>query len=135
MPTLLCIDDVPQGLALRKLVLEEKGYEVLTASDGPTGITIARQDPIDAVILDYKMPGMMGDEVAEILKRERPNVPIVLLTGVDSGLPDMLLRMIDAYVGKGQDAAVLLNAIEQVLRHNKAKPMRRVVPHQRSRAS
>jgi CheY-like chemotaxis protein len=80
MPTLLCIDDIPQGLALRKLMLGEKGYDVLTACDGPTGIEMARQNPIDVVVLDYKMPGMTGDEVAEIIKRERPEVPIILLS-------------------------------------------------------
>ncbi len=62
MPTILCIDDIPQDLALRKLMLEDKGYTVLTACDGPSGIELARLNLIDAVILDYRMPGIAGHE-------------------------------------------------------------------------
>jgi len=129
MPTLLCIDDIPQGLALRKLMLGEKGYDVLTACDGPTGIEMARQNPIDVVVLDYKMPGMTGDEVAEIIKRERPEVPIILLTGVECGLPETLLRMIDAYVGKGEGSAALFSAIQRALKHRERKPITRTAPN------
>jgi CheY-like chemotaxis protein len=89
-PTLLCIDDIPQGLAFRKLILQEKGCEVLTASDGPTGIELARQKAIGAIILDYRMPGMAGDEVAEILKRERPEFP---KSGANSAVQELLSRL------------------------------------------
>ena len=81
MPTILCIDDIPQVLLSRKALLETRGYEVLTADDGPCGIEVARRYPINAVLLDYDLPGMMGDEVAVILKREHPKLPIVILTG------------------------------------------------------
>ena len=43
MPTILYIDDVPQALVLRKSILEERGYQVLTASEGLKGIEIARE--------------------------------------------------------------------------------------------
>src|SRR5690348_5627268 len=134
MSKLLCIDDIPEGLALRSLMLEAKGYEVLTACDGPTGIAMARENAVDAVVLDYKMPGMMGDEVAATLKREHPDLPIVLLKGVEVGLPEVLLRMIDAYIGKGQPSTVLLTAIQQVVEQKKAKPCSRTAPKTKSKA-
>jgi CheY-like chemotaxis protein len=70
---------------------------------------------VDAVVLDYKMPGMDGAQVAEVLRREHPTIPIVLLTGVALEVPETLLRMVDAYVRKGENAEVLLSAIAQVL--------------------
>jgi CheY-like chemotaxis protein len=60
MPTILCIDDQPVGLAIRKALLESKGYKAVTAENGPDGIAFARKHQIDAVVLDYRMPGMYG---------------------------------------------------------------------------
>ena len=56
MPTLLFVDDHPQALAIRKMLLETKGYAILTADDGPSGIALLREHTVDAVVLDYKMP-------------------------------------------------------------------------------
>ena len=61
MPTILCVDDIPQALTLRKGVLETSGYTVLTAVDGPSAIELSREHAIDDVVLDYNMPGMKGD--------------------------------------------------------------------------
>ncbi len=116
MPTVLYIDDVPQALAIRKSMLESQGYDVLIASDGLTGIETARSHHIDAVLLDYDMPEMRGDEIATILKREQPQVPIIVLTGNSWDVPEMLLRISDGCVEKGAGPAVLLDAVEQALK-------------------
>jgi two-component system sensor histidine kinase/response regulator len=116
VPTILCIDDVLQGLFLRQSVLENHGYEVLTASDGLSGIQMARNHPVDAVLLDYDMPGMMGDEVAGLLKREHPSLPVIILTGFLPSIPERLLRTADGCVQKGGGQAALLRAIERVLK-------------------
>jgi len=118
MPTILYIDDVPQALVLRKSILEERGYQVLTASEGLKGIEIAREHLIDAVLLDYDLPGMRGDEVAELLKREHPMLPIIVLTGHAWDIPEMLLRISDGVVEKGEGVAVLLMAIKKVLKRH-----------------
>ena len=122
MATLLCVDDHPQALAIRKMLLETKGYTVLTADDGPSGIQVVGEHRVDAVVLDYKMPGMDGAQVAEVLRREYSTIPIVLLTGVALEVPETLLRMVDAYVRKGESAEVPLSAIEQVLGRRTRKP-------------
>jgi len=70
--TLLCIDDEETGLKLRKLLFEREGHQVLTAADGTSGIDLFKTQPIDAVILDYRMPEMDGAAVAEKLKELRP---------------------------------------------------------------
>src|SRR5438874_5682636 len=120
MATILCIDDLPDGLAIRKLLLEIKGYKVLTAPNGPTGIKLAEEHDIDVVVLDYRMPGMDGEHVAEVLKGQHPQVPIVLLSGVPE-LPDHIFPLIDAYVQKGDVTDVLLTAIEEVM-NGRRKP-------------
>src|SRR6266568_2118788 len=66
---LLCIDDEVNGLAVRKMVLENEGYRVLTAESGKAGLEIFVLQRVDLVILDYAMPGMNGDQVAIELKR------------------------------------------------------------------
>ena len=78
MPRILCIDDQSAGLAVRKQLFQSKGYEVLTAADGPSAIALTRQYDLDLVILDYRMRGMDGEEIATILKAENPARPIVL---------------------------------------------------------
>jgi len=116
MPTILCIDDVLQGLFLRQSVLENHGYGVLIASDGVLGIEMARNHRIDAVLLDYDMPGMKGDEVAGVLKRTYPALPVIILTGFRSSIPETLLRMSDGCVQKGEGQFALLRAIERVIK-------------------
>ena len=78
--TVLCIDDEPNGLVVRKAILRNKGYEVLTALSGPEGLKLFKANPIDAVVLDYAMPGMDGGQVAAELKRLNPDIKILLLS-------------------------------------------------------
>lgn len=113
--TILCIDDDPDTLKLRKLLLESSGYSVLTVPSGSDGVDVARQsNKIDLVVLDYLMPGMAGDQVADELKRYCPDLPLVLISAVEQ-LPDGLVRKVDAYVQKGQDPEILLAVIGQLL--------------------
>ncbi len=74
-PVILCIDDEELGLEIRKLVLEREGFTVLTARDGLTGLSIFDTQPIDAVVLDYAMPGLDGGQVAAILRKRQADIP------------------------------------------------------------
>ncbi len=111
---LLCVDDEPTGLLVRKLLLETVGYTVLTASNGPEAFTIVQKKPVDAVILDYLMPGMDGGVVAVRLREMKPSVPILMLSAYVV-LPTDALRAVDAFVTKGQSPDVLLNSIAALL--------------------
>ncbi len=71
LKTILCIDDHWNGLIGRKMFLENNGYEVLQASGGDEGLKLFQSHAVDAVVLDYQMPGMKGDVVAKKMKRDQ----------------------------------------------------------------
>src|SRR6202166_4701276 len=81
--TILCIDDHWNGLIGRKMLLEQSGYEVLATTGGAQGLELFLSRPVDAVVLDYQMPGMNGDVVAAKIKRINTQVPIMLLSGYE----------------------------------------------------
>ena len=114
VPTILCIDDEVLGLEIRKVVLEREGYVVHTATDGPTGIRVFRQHPVDAVVLDFAMPGMDGGAVATALREIRPNIPILLLSAYLT-LPEDVQRMVTLVANKGDGAMALLQNVRKIL--------------------
>lgn len=112
---LLCVDDDPEILKLRKLLLESSGYSVVTATSGEAGLEVLAQGPgVDLVLLDYLMPGMKGDELAQELRRKYPRLPLVAVSAVGQ-LPRSLLDATDATIQKGQDPEVLLSTISTIL--------------------
>jgi CheY-like chemotaxis protein len=114
VPTILCIDDEVLGLEIRKVVLEREGYVVHTATDGPTGIRVFRQQPVDAVVLDFAMPGMDGGAVATALREIRPSIPILLLSAYLT-LPEEVQRMVTLVANKGDGAVALLQNVRKIL--------------------
>lgn len=83
---ILIIDDEPNLLAAMDRTLGRKGFRVVTAPNGQNGITLARRQHPDLIILDLSMPGMGGEEVAIRLKDDpqTAEIPIVFLTGLFS---------------------------------------------------
>ena len=69
---ILCVDDEVVGLRVRKILLERAGYQVLTAADGHSGMELFATQPVDAVVLDYAMPGMHGGDVAKKMRQAKP---------------------------------------------------------------
>jgi CheY-like chemotaxis protein len=111
---ILCVDDEVVGLRVRKILLERAGYNVLTAENGTSGIEIFTAEPIDAVVLDYAMPGMHGGEVAKKMRQTKPEVPILLLSAY-VGLPDEVSALVDIYMTKGEGAPALLDKLGNLL--------------------
>jgi CheY-like chemotaxis protein len=110
----LCVDDELVGLQVRKILLERAGYQVLTAQDGPSGLEIFSSEPIEAVVLDYSMPGMHGGEVAVRMRQIKSQVPILLLSAY-MGLPTEVTSLVDLYMTKGEGAPVLLEKLSSLL--------------------
>ncbi len=113
--TILCIDDEADILLLRRKLLESHGFRVITALSGPEALRrLGEELPVDLVLLDYVMPEMNGDEVAEELKRRNPKLPVIMMSGHPE-LPSSLLERVDGYVRKGQDPEVVLRVIHRTL--------------------
>ena len=80
----LVIDDEPILLALMRETLEQAGYETVGASDAARALALLEDETICLVVSDIVMPRLTGIELLEKVQRERPSVPVLLVTGVDS---------------------------------------------------
>ena len=112
--TILCIDDHWNTLIGRKKLLEQNGYEVLEASAGDEGLKLFRSRNVDAVVLDYQMPGMNADMVAAKMKSINSHVPIMLLSAYGP-LPKNKLRSVDSFLSKSQPPTILLSTLQGLL--------------------
>jgi len=112
--TILCIDDHWNGLISRKMLLESNGYAVLEATGGDEGLKLFVSHSVDAVVLDYQMPGMNGDVVAAKMKRIKSHVPILLLSAYEP-LPKNKLEAVDSFRSKSQPTKILLLTLQDLL--------------------
>jgi len=110
--TILCLDDDVAILRYEKMLLEKHGYAVITAASAQQGLRLATMCECDAVLLDYEMPGMNGNEVASEIKRIRPDLSIILLSG--SEVPTYALALVDAFVPKLEASRELLPMIAEL---------------------
>jgi CheY-like chemotaxis protein len=120
-PVILCIDDEDLGLEIRKIVLEREGFTVLTAHDGLTGLSIFESEPVDAVILDYAMPGLDGGQVAIILRQRKPDIPILMLSAYVA-LPADVMSVVNFSATKGDGAFSLVNKLRELLANAPHRP-------------
>ena len=77
--TILVVDDEARIVKLVRDYLERAGFDVLTAGDGETALTLARVEQPDLIVLDLMLPGVDGLDVCRRLRRES-SVPIIMLT-------------------------------------------------------
>ena len=100
---ILIVDDDKSITTVYKMILEEQGYNVHTASSGKEAISFT-EPSYDLVILDIKLPDIMGDQVAKVMKERRMADNIVLMTGypelgdcintLDVGIQEILIKPI-----------------------------------------
>ena len=112
--TILCIDDQWNRLIASKMLLERNGYTVLEATDGSEGLRLFLSHAVDAVILDYQMPGTNGGAVAAEMKSLKSNVPIMMLSSYGP-LPKSKLKSVDVLLSKSQPPRFLLSALKELL--------------------
>jgi CheY-like chemotaxis protein len=81
-PVILCVDDEKPALFVRSAVLKSAGYEVLTASSAGEALQVFSENKVDLVITDHLLAGATGTALAKEIRDLRPQVPIVILSGV-----------------------------------------------------
>ena len=108
MARILCVDDEPPNLSLLEAILSPRGYEVVSAVNGPEALEKIRTERIDICLLDVIMPGMDGFEVCRLIKAEDlyRNVPVVMITshadqenrirGIEAGAEDFISKPFDS---------------------------------------
>lgn len=84
--SLLLVDDNPSGLAARKMVLTELGYEITTANNAESALELFQKSPFPLVVTDYKMPGQNGVELIRMIREMAPQTRIVLISGFVDGM-------------------------------------------------
>lgn len=118
---ILCVDDEVVGLAVRRILLEKAGYRVLTALNGVAGLDMFAREPVQAVVLDFSMPGMDGGQVATAMRQTKPEVPILMLSAYTS-LPAGVRDVITVSMTKGEGAPALLKKLASLLVSNASRP-------------
>jgi len=117
----LCIDDDEAIVCYEKALLERSGYLVLTAASAQQGLRLVTMCDCNAVLIDYEMPGMSGPDVAFEIKRIRPELVVILLSG--SEVPTCALALVDAFVPKLEASRQLLPMIAELCnRSREVKP-------------
>ena len=111
---LLIVDDEERFLATLAKRLELRDFEVMPVTSGEAALEKADQKQFDIVLLDLKMPGMQGEDVLEVLKKDHPHLEVIILTGhgsVDSAV-ECLKSGSYHYLQKPCDMDDLVNVVK-----------------------
>jgi CheY-like chemotaxis protein len=117
---ILCIEDEPQMIDLIRLILENRGYQVLGAEGGQRGLEMMRAERPDLLLLDLMMPEMDGGNVFHHMKEEIElrNIPVIVVTAKAAPIDKVLwinVAKVDDYVTKPFGPSELADSVEKVL--------------------
>lgn len=119
-PRIVVIDDNANDLQVTRRFLERRGYKAATAQSGEEGLRLAQQMLPDAIVVDYRMPGMNGFEVTRRIKAdpELHTIPVLMLTGADSAenVVEGLGAGADDFATKGADIEIVVARLQSLLR-------------------
>jgi len=123
MRTILVVDDEPSIVTLLKFNLEQAGYNVLTAEDGPSGLEAALNEKPDLMVLDLMLPGMDGIDVCKTLRQEKVNLPILMLTAKDDEFDKILGLELgaDDYLTKPFSPREVVARVKAILRRSQTE--------------
>jgi CheY-like chemotaxis protein len=116
--TVLIIDDEDLVRDVVARMIDDLGYNAVTARDGAAGLALVDRQQVDAVLVDMTMPNMSGAEVIAALRSKKPGLPVVLCSGYDRASKGPVTA--DAYLPK----PFRLEALERTLA--KLLPLRSV---------
>ena len=126
--TLLYVDDEPGALDTLKLGLEEKGYTVVTATNGSDALELLKSQTPDIIVADLRMQPMNGFELFQAVKKDAKfaRTPFLFLTAVDDFLAQKYGQTlgVDAYIMKPFDLDNLDSIIRRKLPKSQASPSR-----------
>lgn len=117
---ILCIEDEPEMIALIRLILERKGFEVLEAVGGKQGLEVIRREMPDLILLDLMMPDVDGWEVFRQMRADEhlKDIPVIVVTAKAQSIDKVLglhIAKVDDYVTKPFGPQELLKSVNKVL--------------------
>jgi CheY-like chemotaxis protein len=117
MAKILIVDDEPNIRRLFRDELEEEGHTIEQAGDGAEALAAVGKADYDLVILDLRMPELNGLEFLEMVRQDRPNLPVIVCTavrGMESDY-DLWANRVSAILNKPVDLDVLKTEVNRVL--------------------
>jgi len=114
---ILIVDDEPTILESGKIILEDEGYEVITASDGREAMNVLKTHNIHIVLTDFKMPGLNGLELIKWIKKFEPELPVIMITSYVNRSIQGVVRRAGAceFMLKPIDYTELIEKIEEAI--------------------
>ncbi len=112
---ILLIEDEETASRMLKNFLEKKGYEVMVKKEGKGGIEAFKRNPVDVVLLDWKLPDMNGDQVFDAIREIDPSIPVIFITayGMVEKAVEVLKKGAFHYITKPLELDELLHVIKQ----------------------
>jgi CheY-like chemotaxis protein len=117
-PSILIVDDNALMLLTLTRILEQHDYSVLGASSASSALQLVKSKPVDLVITDYNLPGG-GSELGPALKRLRPKLPLVVLSGDPEAA--QAAEYADLLLPKPQEPEKLMAEIRRLLQQRSAE--------------
>ena len=102
------------GLRVAGCCLRSADTKFWLQQSGEEALQLFASHPTDLVLLDYHMPKVNGDVIAERMKASQPDVPIAMLSA-DEGLPESALESVDVFISKSESPTSLLEIVEHLL--------------------
>lgn len=119
MATVLVVEDNPANMTLATFLLTSAGHSVLSATDAESGLTVARTEQPDLVLMDIQLPGMDGLQATALLKKDETTraIPVIALTALAMKGDEERIRAAgcDGYIAKPMRYKEFLDAIEAQL--------------------
>ena len=104
MPRILVVEDNPTNMKLVVMLLGKGGYTVISAMDAETGVTMARSEQPDLILMDIQLPGMDGLSATALLKADEATraIPVIALTALAMKGDEERIRAAgcDGYIAK-----------------------------------
>ena len=112
---ILCVDDEEIPRTLRAMVLTRQGFTVLSAVSAAQALELLDQHHVDLVLTDQMMPVMVGTELTKLVRALRPQLPIIIVSGMNE-IPDDAI-FADRFISKVEGSEALFRNITEVLAH------------------
>jgi DNA-binding response OmpR family regulator len=103
----LCVENHAEYLDALRYMLESAGYEVVSARTGSEAVSVLSKFAIEGVLLEYDLPDASGATIRAEMKQIRPEIPVLLFSGVGSQTP-FLIKFFAAYLRNGERPELVL---------------------------